>query len=106
MDDIPNESPYETCEINLEDVLDGIVNDVSEEDEEFEETSEPDPNFRWLDPELPAGREFIARMTSVDDAGQIYLHLYENRSTMRSIRGLLHNKFATSEWSPLDRVDE
>ena len=59
-----------------------IVNDVSEEGEEEEEEDttiiaqvqgDTDPEFRWLDPELPTEREFFARMTHIDDSGMLEL---------------------------------
>jgi len=93
-----------------------IVNDVSDEGEEEEEEEDTtiiaqvqcdtDPDFRWLNPELPTEREFFARMTHIDDSGQIYLHEHEKRSTFRIIRGILQDKFKGSTWSPSDRVPE
>jgi len=53
--------------------------------------------FRWLDPELPATQQFEARGTFVDDSGQIYLQLHEQRATIRLVRRLLQEKFFSSE---------
>ena len=37
----------------------------------FVEREEDDPNFRWLNPEIPPEREFLASCTHVDDEGQV-----------------------------------
>jgi len=62
-------------------------------------------DFRWLDPEIPGEVEFRARCTHVDDSGQIYLHLYENRSTMRIIRQVLQDKYRGTAWTAVDRME-
>ena len=62
-----------------------------------EQTKNGEGKFRWLDPELPAEREFLARGTYVDNAGQIYVHLFKERGQFRRIRKLLTERFDASD---------
>jgi len=55
-----------------------------------------DYDFKWLNPELPVKRHFYARATFVDDSGQIYLHLYEQRQQFRALRSNLNTHFQHS----------
>jgi len=61
------------------------------------------PCFKWLNPELPVKRHFYARATFVDDAGQIYMHLNDQRQQFRTLRSNLNNHFHNS--SPDCTVD-
>jgi len=61
------------------------------------------PCFKWLNPELPVKRHFYARATFVDDAGQIYMHLNDQRKQFRTLRSNLNNHFHNS--SPDCTVD-
>jgi len=55
------------------------------------------PSFRWKDPILPAAREFLARGTHVDNAGQIYMHLYEERHKFTELRRTLNKYYEFSQ---------
>jgi len=59
------------------------------------ETSEKS-SFKWLSPELPVKRHFYARATFVDDSGQIYMHLHDQRHQFRTLRTNLNNHFSKS----------
>ena len=50
-----------------------------------------------MDPELPVSKRFEARGTFVDDSGQVYLHLHQQRATIRLVRRLLQEKFISSD---------
>ena len=55
------------------------------------------PSLRWKDPILPGGREFWARGTHVDGAGQIYMHLYEERHKFTELRRTLNSHYQFSQ---------
>eukprot|EP00092_Neocalanus_flemingeri_P037632 GFUD01040969.1.p1 GENE.GFUD01040969.1~~GFUD01040969.1.p1 ORF type:complete len:741 (+),score=250.37 GFUD01040969.1:1340-3562(+) len=52
--------------------------------------------FKWTNPELPSRRHFYARATHVDDSGQIYMHLQDQRSGFRALRSEINNQFLKS----------
>lgn len=58
--------------------------------------SAPSP-VRWRDPILPAAREFLARGTHVDNAGHIYMHLYEDRHRFTELRRSLNSHYKFSQ---------
>ena len=62
-----------------------------------QKTHSDPPSFRWKDPILPAAREFLARGTHVDNAGQIYMHLYEERHKFTELRRTLNNYYEFSQ---------
>ena len=75
----------------------GPTNLVSSQSSNFLPTTTPNrTNFKWANPELPAKRHFYARATFVDDSGQIYMHLHEQRLQYRSMRSDLNNHFNKS----------
>jgi len=53
-------------------------------------------HFKWMNPELPSQKHFYARATHVDDSGQIYLHLQDQRHQFRALRSALNNQFLKS----------
>ena len=57
------------------------------------ERGEDDPNFRWLNPEIPPEREFLASCTHVDDEGQIYFQLKRKESLIKSMHDDLSSKY-------------
>jgi len=85
------------------------LNDSEENDEcyvkEGGASSKIKRDFRWLDPEIPGEVEFKARCTHVDNSGQIYLHLYENRTTMRIIRQVLQDKYRGTAGTTVDKME-
>merc|ERR1719186_2407584 len=52
--------------------------------------------FKWDNPELPNRKHFYARATYVDDSGQIYMHLQDQRHQFRALRSALNNQFLKS----------
>ena len=56
-------------EINDDYVPTGVADMSRDIHSVAEEHVEHDPNFRWLDPELPSERVFRARMTHIDCSG-------------------------------------
>ena len=72
----------------------GPQNLVSSQSSHFLPTTRT--NFKWANPELPARRHFYARATFVDDSGQIYMHLHDQRLQYRSMRSDLNNQFNKS----------
>ena len=57
---------------------------------------DPNPGFRWLQPELPALKTFSARGILVDESGMIYMQLHSQRDTVRVLKRLLNEKFENS----------
>ena len=60
------------------------------------ESSMPTVQTRWNNPVLPADREFLARGTHVDNAGQIYMHLFEDRHKFNNLRRTLNRHYELS----------
>ena len=54
------------------------------------------PNFHWVQPVMPREKSFHARATFVDDAGQIYMHLHEQRHQFRLLRKKVHDFYQKS----------
>ena len=54
------------------------------------------PSVGWKGPILPATREFLARGTHVDNAGHIYMHLYEDRHKFTELRRTLNRHYEHS----------
>ena len=57
------------------------------------EREEDDPNFRWLNPEIPPEREFLASCTHVDDEGQIYFQLERKKFLIKSMHDNLLDRY-------------
>lgn len=75
-----------------------IINCVRAECSAYDQKTYSDPpSFRWKDPILPEGREFLARGTHVDNAGQIYMHLYEERQKFTELRRTLNRHYEASQ---------
>ena len=53
--------------------------------------------FQWAGPVLPTSRKFHARGTHVDNAGQVYMHLYSDRQRFTELRRTLRNHYEDSE---------
>ena len=54
------------------------------------------PNFHWVQPVMPREKSFHARATFVDDAGQIYMHLHDQRHQFRLLRKKVHDFYQKS----------
>ena len=59
----------------------------------FVEREEDDPNFRWLNSEIPPEREFLASCTHVDDEGQIYFQLERKKFLIKSMHDDLLDRY-------------
>ena len=59
------------------------------EDNIYQGSEEPPAGDPWIEAVLPSVTSFKARGTFVDSVGHIYMHLYEDRKTLRKVRNHL-----------------
>ena len=82
-----------------------LINNCSSPQEEAKKTDE-DARLGWKEAKLPTESQFLARGTHVDNAGQIYVHLFSNKNQFRRVRRKLAEKFKRKDLPDSDDENE